>query len=69
MVRALKQFAMFWYDFIVGDDWTIAVAVVAAVAVTAVVAHRGVNAWWLIMAAVAVVLAASVWRVARRSND
>jgi hypothetical protein len=27
----LKAFGAFWYDFIIGDDWKIAVAVVTAV--------------------------------------
>jgi putative Ca2+/H+ antiporter (TMEM165/GDT1 family) len=29
----LKAFGAFWYDFIIGDDWKIAVAVVTALAV------------------------------------
>jgi asparagine N-glycosylation enzyme membrane subunit Stt3 len=35
-VRAIKAFGRFWYDFIIGDDWKIAVAVVSALAVVAV---------------------------------
>ena len=27
MLRALRGFAAFWYDFIVGDDWRIAAGV------------------------------------------
>jgi hypothetical protein len=34
-MKFLKDFAFFWYEFIIGDDWKIAVAVVAAVGVTA----------------------------------
>ena len=30
-MKWLSQFGRFWYDFIVGDDWTIAAAVVAVV--------------------------------------
>jgi hypothetical protein len=30
-MRILKSFGEFWYDFIIGDDWKIAVAVVIAV--------------------------------------
>jgi hypothetical protein len=30
----LKSFGQFWYDFIIGDDWKIAVAVVSALVVT-----------------------------------
>lgn len=29
-MRYLKAFGQFWYDFIIGDDYKIAVAVVAA---------------------------------------
>jgi hypothetical protein len=32
-VKFLKAFGQFWYDFIIGDDWKIAVAVVVALAV------------------------------------
>jgi hypothetical protein len=31
-VKFLKAFGRFWYEFIVGDDWKIAAAVVIAVA-------------------------------------
>jgi hypothetical protein len=30
----LKGFGRFWYDFIIGDDWKIAAAVVATLVVT-----------------------------------
>ncbi|MGH8887022.1 MAG: hypothetical protein ACRDYX_17995 [Egibacteraceae bacterium] len=29
-MRFLSAFARFWYDFVIGDDWKIAAAVVAA---------------------------------------
>jgi hypothetical protein len=32
-VKFLKAFGQFWYDFIIGDDWKIAVAVVITLAV------------------------------------
>ena len=49
MMRALKSFGAFWYDFVIGDDWQVATLVVAALAVTAVLTHvAGVNAWWLL---------------------
>jgi hypothetical protein len=31
-MRFIKSFGQFWYDFIVGDDWKIAVGVVIALA-------------------------------------
>ena len=32
-MKFLKAFGAFWYDFIIGDDWKIAVAVVTSLAV------------------------------------
>jgi hypothetical protein len=49
MIRALKSFGAFWYDFVVGDDWQVAAIVVAALAVTALLTHVArVSAWWLL---------------------
>jgi hypothetical protein len=63
---SLKGIAFFWYDFIIGDDWRIAVTVVAALAVTALIAHNNPNAiWWLLPLAVVVALGYSIWRVTR----
>ncbi len=33
-MRFVKSFGRFWYDFIIGDDWKIAVSVVVAVGLT-----------------------------------
>jgi hypothetical protein len=63
----VKTFLRFWYDFIVGDDWTIAAGVVIALAITAVLAHNGMeSAWWVLPLVVAAGLTASVLRAARR---
>jgi len=64
----LKSFLRFWYDFIVGDDWMIAAGVVMALVVSAALARRDVHAWWLMLVAVVVLLAASLWRETRRSQ-
>ena len=64
----MKAFGRFWYDFIVGDDWTIAVGVVVALAVTAVLAHNGMpSAWWLLPVVVTIGLVWSVLRAAKRT--
>jgi galactokinase len=42
-VRYVNGFLRFWYDFIVGDDWKIAVAVVIAVGAGAVGAVAGLS--------------------------
>ena len=41
-VRFLKSFGQFWYDFIIGDDWKIAVAVVIALGVVLIELTLGV---------------------------
>jgi hypothetical protein len=64
-MKFLGNFGRFWYDFVVGDDWTIAVAVVLTVGITALVSHNGWNAWPLLPACVAGALGASLWRALR----
>jgi hypothetical protein len=55
MTRWLRSFGAFWYDFVIGDDWRGAAAVVLALVLTAVLVHvAGLNAWWLLpLAAIA----------------
>jgi hypothetical protein len=62
----LTRFAMFWYDFIVGDDWTVAVGVIVALALTAFFAHSNVVAWFWMPLAVFLLLGSYAWRVSRR---
>jgi hypothetical protein len=64
-VKYVVAFFRFWYDFIVGDDWRIAAGVAAAIGLTALVAHRGFAAWWVIVVSVIAVLVGSVRRGAR----
>jgi hypothetical protein len=68
MMTYLKHFLRFWYGFIVGDDWMIAAGVVMALVLSAALAHRGLNAWWVMLVTVVVMLAASLWRETRRSR-
>jgi predicted branched-subunit amino acid permease len=64
-MRTVTAFVRFWYDFIIGEDWTVAVAVGAALALTALMAHHHVDAWFVLPAVVAGVLGTSVWRATR----
>jgi hypothetical protein len=65
-LRQLRALAHFAWDFVVGDDWRIAISVAAAIGLTAIVADAGIAAWWVLPAAVAATLSASLWRAARR---
>ncbi|WP_020576343.1 hypothetical protein [Actinopolymorpha alba] len=42
-MRFLKGFGQFWYDFIIGDDWKIAVAVGLALAVVTLALVAGLT--------------------------
>jgi hypothetical protein len=53
------------WDFVVGDDWRIAVGVILALGVTAVVAGAAVVAWWILPLATLLMLSVSVWRASR----
>jgi hypothetical protein len=61
----IESFFRFLWDFVVGDDWRIAAGVVVALGVTALVADSSAAAWWVLPAAVALLLAGSLWRAAR----
>jgi hypothetical protein len=54
----------FWYNFIVGDDWTVAAVVAAVLAITYWLAHDGLQVWWLLPAAVILTTGFSVRRTA-----
>ena len=64
-MRALRGFARFWWEFVIGDDWLVAVLVVAGIGATAGVAAAGVAAWWLLPLAVLGVLWLSLRRAIR----
>jgi hypothetical protein len=61
----IVAFVRFWYDFIVGDDWTIAVAVVVALLMTGALVRAHFPAWWLLPVVTLAFLGASLQRAAR----
>ena len=64
----VQQFLRFLWDFVIGDDWRIALAVAVALLVTLVLSNNGVAVWWLLPLVVLVMLSVSVWSVARRRS-
>jgi len=67
-MKYVKQFVLFCWDFVVGDDWRLAGGAVAGIALTFLLAHLGRNAWWLLPVLIIAALALSVGMVARRSR-
>jgi hypothetical protein len=65
-VNRLRRILAFWYDFVVGDDWRVAAAVVLALGLTYGLSAAGVPTWWVLPVAVVVVLPLTLWRAVRR---
>ena len=64
MTSRLRAFGAFWYDFVIGDDWLIAVGVVLGLAGTYGLHRAGVVAWWLLPLVLVVLLPVSISRAA-----
>lgn len=64
----IRAFGAFWWDFIVGDDWRVAVGVAAGLSISALLTHRGISAWWVLPVVVVLILAVSLRR-ATQSNE
>jgi hypothetical protein len=65
-MRRVRGFFRFWYDFVIGDDWRVAVGVVVALSITYAVSRSTVPAWWVLPVAVVLLLPVSLLRAIRR---
>jgi hypothetical protein len=64
-MRWLRGFGRFWWEFVIGDDWLVAVFVAAGIGATAALAAAGVEAWWLLPLVVLLALWLSLRRAIR----
>jgi hypothetical protein len=64
-VSRVAAFGRFWWEFVIGDDWLVALLVSVAIGATAALAAAGVAAWWLLPLAVLLVLWLSLRRAIR----
>jgi hypothetical protein len=64
-MKWLGDFGRFWWEFVIGDDWLVAVLVAIAIGATAALAAASVAAWWLLPLAVPLVLWLSLRRAIR----
>jgi hypothetical protein len=67
-MRFLRTFALFWWNFIVGDDWRVALGLAGGLGLTWLLERGGEPAWWLLPLVVAGLLVGSVWREASGSE-
>jgi hypothetical protein len=69
-LRWLSAFGRFWWEFLIGETPELFVGAVAAVAVAALICTAGRARTWagvVLVVLVALLLALSVWRAARRA--
>ena len=64
----VRAFGAFWWDFIIGDDWRVAVSVAVGLGLTAFLEHRDIAAWWVLPVVVAAALVLSLRRATRDEN-
>jgi hypothetical protein len=64
-VKILRGIARFVVDFVVGDDWRVALGVAIAIGAAAALVDADVNAWWFLPLAVVAILWMSLRRATR----
>jgi len=62
----LKRFGLFWYDYLVGDDWQVALGIAAALVLTFLLAPSWIAAWLVMPLAVLLLLPYGLARSLRR---
>jgi hypothetical protein len=68
LAEKIRAAAFFVWDFVVGDDWRLALGVTAGLGFTALLAGSGVVAWWLLPVLTGALLTLSVWRASQPGN-
>lgn len=62
----LEAFGIFWYDFVIGDDWTIAAGVAIALGATYGLSRTDLPAWWLLPVSAVALVVSSIVRARRQ---
>lgn len=67
MIDRLRKVGAFWYDFVIGDDWRVALGVVVALAAMwGLSTATSIPVWWVAPLAVLVLLPLSLYRALPR---
>jgi hypothetical protein len=62
LVRLAGAVGRFVYGYIFGDDWLVAVVMIAALVATGLLLSVHVNAWWLVPVLAVAMTGFSLWR-------
>jgi len=65
LIKLMKDFAYFWYDFLIGDDLIGTAIVLASLEAANIASRHQVNAWWALPVGVALLLPLNLFRVAK----
>ena len=65
IARGIVGIGRFLYFFVVGDDWTVALAILIALAPTGLLVAQKLPAWWLVPVVAIVMTGVSLRRSAR----
>jgi divalent metal cation (Fe/Co/Zn/Cd) transporter len=64
-IKGAKAFGDFWYDFVIGDDWTIAAGIVIAFFGTQWLKGNSGQSWYLLPLATFLLISNSLWKVTK----
>jgi uncharacterized membrane protein len=64
-LSGLKSFGLFWYDFVIGDDWQVAAGIAVGLALTFWIGQVASFSWLLLPVAVLLLLPYSIRRALR----
>ena len=67
IVRGAVGIGRFLYFFVVGDDWSVALAILIALTATGLLAAQKIPAWWLVPV-IAIVMTGVSLRRSGRTN-
>ena len=65
LIKLVKDFGYFWFDFLIGDDLIGFAIVLASMEATNILVHSKTNAWWALPIGVALLLPLNLFRVAK----
>lgn len=65
VISGIAGIGRFLYFFVVGDDWTVALAILIALAATGLLAAQKIPAWWLVPVIAIAMTGVSLRRSAR----
>jgi hypothetical protein len=65
-MNRLRTFGQFWWDFVIGDDWRLAIGGGFALALTGLLTHTQINPWWVTPVIVVTLLIVTLARATPR---